>query len=120
MAIFLSLTQYEVAFFTDQVYTVTMAFKLTPQQRQINQVQQSRFARQQQLVSRWQARIGITDITQLGTKQLRDKQRQQHRQKRNQAILLRKQKKDINQVSNSENNVGCNIVVNDPTLGQTE
>lgn len=110
--------------------------RLTARQIEENQAQQSRFVFQQRLVGRWQAQIGITDITQLGTKQLRDKSkelgiaawkqankrkrqamRQQQRQKRNQAILLIKQRQDQVSTSGQANNVGCNIVVNDPTLG---
>ena len=110
-------------FFRIGIYTIKMA-RLTPKQHTENLAQHFRFVRQHRLVNHWQTRIGITNISQLGKKQLHNKskqlsileqaqikkqailnwkqaskkhrqaQRQQQRQKRNQAILLRKQRQD--------------------------
>ena len=90
-----------MCFFRIGIYTIKMA-RLTPKQHTENLAQHFRFVRQQRLVNHWQTRIGITDISQLGkkelhnkSKQLRKKIRQQERlqakQKRLQAKLLRQQ-----------------------------
>ena len=111
---------------------------VTVKQREANSLQQSQYYRQQQLIEQWQRQIGITNISHIGTKQLRDKskqlsiaswkkankqkrqaQRQRQRQKRDLKKMLRKQRQDQVFNSGQANNVGCNIVVNDP-LGQTE
>ena len=68
---------------------------MTIKQRQENWQQQSRYYHQKTLIETWQRKIGIEDITKLGSKQLRKKIKQQQRlqakQKKLQAKLLRQQ-----------------------------
>jgi uncharacterized circularly permuted ATP-grasp superfamily protein len=75
--------------------------RLTPKQHTENRAQHFRFVSQRRLVNQWQTRIGITDISQLGPKQLRKKQKQLQRQIRNKAITFRQAIKRQHQVSNS-------------------
>lgn len=67
-----------------------MALRLTSKQIEENRHQQSLYYKQKSLIEHWQKQIGIRDITKLGQKQLRKKQRQLQRQARIQAIEQRK------------------------------
>ena len=97
---------------------VIMALRLTSKQIEENRLQQNLYYRQKNLIEQWQREIGIRNITKLGSKQFRKKQRQLQRQARNRAIELRK--KDSTKSLTVDNNVGCNMTVNDPTLGRIE
>jgi len=106
------------SFWVKSYIFVIMALRLTLKQIEENRHQQSLYYRQKNLIDQWQKQIGIRDITKLGQKQIRKRQRQLQRQARNKAIEFRK--KDNTKSLTVDNNVGCNMTVNDPTLGRIE